>query len=225
MNRKLYISPSMMCAKTDETARALAAFSANGIDYLHIDIMDGCFVPNFALGTDYCKEMKRLCDIPLDIHLMVTEPEKKLRFFDFGPGDIVSFHIESTEKPENALGIIKGKGAAAFIAVSPDTPLEAAKPFIPLADGLLIMTVHPGFAGQKMVPETLDKITRARKYLDENGFCDVLIEVDGNVSFENSVKMKNAGADIFVAGSSSVFNKELGFEAAIKKFREGLNSI
>ncbi len=211
-----------MCADISRLSETLAAFEKHGIEYLHIDIMDGHFVPNFTLGTDYCARLKKLTAIPLDIHLMIEKPEEKTEWFEFGENDIVSVHAESTENLPKALAGIKSRGARTFAALNPETELTALNGVIDTLDDILIMTVNPGHAGQKMIPSCIDKIKRLRSYLDENGFSDTEIEVDGNVSFENSVIMKKAGANIFVAGSSGVFQKDLTLEDGIIRFRNGL---
>ena len=213
------ISPSMMCADALNLGSTLKEFEENGIEYLHIDIMDGTFVPNFTLGTDYCKILKNATSIPLDIHLMIEKPEERLDWFPIGENDIVSVHAESTKHLQKVLRAIKDKGAKAFAALNPATPICFLEEVLDDIDGVLIMTVNPGFAGQKLVPQTLDKITRVRKLLDENGKKTSEIEVDGNVSFENAEKMKKAGADLFVAGTSSVFKKDLTLTNGIIKLR------
>lgn len=216
------ISPSMMCADPDVFSETLRTFEQCGIEYLHIDVMDGHFVPNFTLGTDYCKHLKKKTTIPLDIHLMIENPEDKLGWFPFGEGDIVSVHAESTKHLQKALAEIRQKGARAFVALNPATPLCTIEDVLDDLDGVMIMAVNPGFAGQKLIPSALDKIRRLRTMLDSTGHGDMEIEVDGNVSFENSVKMKNAGANIFVAGTSSVFNPSFPLEEGIARFRAGL---
>lgn len=217
------ISPSMMCADITRLCETLDAFEKNRIEYLHIDIMDGHFVPNFTLGTDYCKELKKICGIPLDIHLMIEKPEEKFAWFEFGEGDIVSVHAESTAHLQKALAQIKASGARPFVALNPSTPLETLEYILDDIDGVVIMAVNPGFAGQKMVPSCLDKIKKLRSYLNSKGYNEIEIEVDGNVSFENAVKMKKAGANIFVAGTSSIFNKEFSIESGIETLRRKLS--
>lgn len=217
MGRK-QLAPSMMCADYRTLGETLGIFEKTGIEYLHIDIMDGVFVKNFTLGTDYCRILRKMTSIPLDIHLMITEPEWKIDWFEPRPGEYVSVHAESTNHLSRALEKIKATGAKAMAALNPATPLSALDYILDEIDGVLIMTVNPGFAGQKMIPATLTKISDTRRYLDERGYSHVEIEVDGNVSFENAVKMSRSGADLFVCGSSSVFSGS-DIEANIKKTR------
>lgn len=216
------ISPSLMCADISSLASTLKTFEKEGIEYLHIDIMDGIFVPNFTLGTDYCKALEKMTDIPLDIHLMITEPEKKLGWFPIRKGDIVSVHAESTCHLQKAVGEIKNAGGIPMVALNPATPVNALDYVLDDIGGVLVMTVNPGFAGQKMIPATLQKITDTRKYLDKKGYENVFIEVDGNVSFENAKLMRKAGADIFVAGTSSVFKSGLTLTDGIKELRKAI---
>ena len=213
----------MMCADIFSLSETLDVFEKNGVSYLHIDIMDGEFVPNFTLGTDYCRIMKKATSIPLDIHLMVNDPEKKLSWFEFGEGDMVSVHFESTKHPYLALQMIRARGAKAFLAINPGTAASVILPMLSVMDGVLVMTVNPGFAGQKLVESTLDKIAEVRMLAEQAGKKDLLIEVDGNVSFENATRMSKKGADIFVAGTSSLFRKDMAFDDAVKKFMESVN--
>lgn len=218
MKKKL--SPSMMCADIFELDECIRTFERCGVDMLHIDVMDGHFVPNYTLGTDYIKALKEKTKIPLDIHLMIDEPENKLDWFAFGEGDTVSVHTESTKHIHKALYNIRSRGAKAFAAVNPGTGTESLSDVADLLSGVLVMTVDPGFAGQRMTARSLLKIEKTRKWLDSIGLNDAEIEVDGNVSFENAEKMALAGANIFVAGTSSVFNKNMAAESAIALLRE-----
>lgn len=198
------VSPSLMCADIFRLREIIDGFEKEKIEYLHIDVMDGAFVPNFCLGTDYCRRLKAGTVIPLDIHLMVTEPEKKLGAFPFGPGDIVSVHYESTNHVREALAQIKARDAVPFLAINPNSPVETVTDYLDMIGGVLLMTVYPGFAGQKMVEGSLERITALRKLLDDAGRPDARIEVDGNVNYEKAPLMRAAGADLFVVGTSSV---------------------
>ncbi len=219
---KSLISPSLMCADFLKLGDELKKLEAAGIEYLHIDIMDGEFVPNFQLGTDFIKKLKAATTIPLDVHMMVKNSENKLDWIPFGEGDYVSVHYEACTHLQRALSMIRARGGKPMVALNPGTPLSVLEEILPDVDAILIMTVNPGFAGQKLIPSTLDKIRKLRKYLDENGYGHVEIECDGNVSFENAKKMRDAGANIFVAGTSSIYAKEGSFEENIEKLREAI---
>lgn len=217
------ISPSMMCAPLFHIPETVRVFEKENIDCLHIDVMDGCFVPNFALSTDDCAALRSITTIPFDYHFMVVSPEDKLDWFPIAKGDIVSVHPESTENADRAFRSVRRRGARAFAAISPETPVDALSPFVDEIDGVLVMTVRPGFAGQKLFPGSFEKIAAVRAYMDAHGREDATLEVDGCVSFENAVKMRQAGADLFVSGSSGVFRKDLPLEDAIRKFRAAVS--
>lgn len=219
----ILIAPSVMCvSQWDQPGQMLTALREGGADLLHVDVMDGVFVPNYMLGTDSIRQLRKASRMMLDIHLMIENPEEKLAWFDIQPGEYVSIHAESTRHLQRALAKIRDCGARPMVALNPGTPLYILEDVLADVDGVLLMTVNPGFAGQKLVPQTLNKISRLRRMLDEAGKTDVRIEVDGNVSFENGVKMRKAGADIFVCGTSSIFCKEGAVPENIKRFRRAL---
>ena len=222
MNLTPKISPSMMCADIIKLSETLNVFKEYGIDYLHIDIMDGVFVPNYTLGTDYIKQLRKISSIPLDIHLMIDRPENKISWFEPQPGEYVSIHYESTPHVHRALYLIKEFKAKPMIALNPGTHYKCIEHLLDDIDAVLIMTVNPGYAGQKLVEPTLKKIASLRNWLDKLGYNNIEIEADGNCSFINVKNMLNAGANIFVAGSSSVFTAELPLAKAIQKFRNML---
>ena len=213
------IAPSMMCVDFSEMTSVIEAFEKNGIGYLHIDIMDGEFVPNYTLGTDFCRRLRTMTRIPLDLHLMITRPDNKLDWFQIQPGEYVSVHWESTPHIPRVLARIRELGGKPMLALNPATPLSVLDYVLEDIDGVLLMTVNPGFAGQKLIPSTLDKIARLRRMLDERGYENVEIEVDGNVSFENAAKMSRAGANIFVAGTSSIYSKNGNVKENAEKLR------
>lgn len=153
MNKK--IAPSIMCAPFFELNKCIEEFENNDIELIHIDIMDGDFVPNYTLGTDFIKALKNKTKIPLDIHLMINNPESKLDWFEFGKNDYVSIHYESTHHLHKAITAIKLKGAKAMVAINPATPINVLESVLDDIDGVLVMTVNPGFAGQKLVASTL----------------------------------------------------------------------
>lgn len=214
---KKKISPSIMCADFFMLRECIKNFEENNIDLIHVDIMDGSFVPNFTLGTDFVKALRENTNIPLDIHLMIDNPESKLDWFEFGKGDYVSVHFESTPHLYKAINAIKARGAKAMVAINPATPINQLESILDDIDAVLVMSVNPGFAGQKLIASSLRKISELRKYLDKNGYSHIEIEVDGNVSFENAKLMSEAGANIFVAGTSSIFSKDFTFSEGIRK--------
>lgn len=201
------IAPSMMCTDLMNVQRDVKILEAAGADYLHIDIMDNHFVPNITLSPDFVRALKRITAVPLDIHLMVEHPENLLNCFsECGACDIICVHYESTVQIQKVLAQIRECGTKVGVALNPGTPLCVLEDLLPDVDMILIMTVNPGFAGQKLVPATLDKIRRLCGMLNDRGLRRIKIEVDGNVSFENAKKMRESGADIYVGGSSSVFD-------------------
>lgn len=226
MIHRAIMSPSMMCINAWLDGRqVIETLEKNRIELMHVDVMDGHFVNNLMLGTDAIKHLRKSSRIPLDIHLMVEEPETKLAAFAIHPGEYVSVHAESTRHLQRVLAQIREYGAHPVVALNPATPLCVLEDVLPDLDGVLIMTVNPGFAGQKLVPQTLEKITRVRRMLDEANRQDAVIEVDGNVSFDNAVRMRRAGADIFVCGTSSIFHKDAPMEENIRRFRDAVNGV
>lgn len=219
---KKQISPSVMCVDFFNLSETIAEFEKQGIEYIHVDIMDGVYVPNYTLGTDFIKQLKKHTKIPMDIHLMIENPENKLDWFEFGEGDYVAVHYETTKHLHKAVAAIRARGAKPMVAINPAKPISVLECILDDIDAVLVMTVNPGFAGQKLIPSTLNKISQLRKYLDENGYENVEIEVDGNVSFENARLMSDAGANIFVAGTSSIFKAGQSMAENTAKLRNSI---
>ncbi len=220
--KKAKLSASVMCADLLNFGADIEKLTNAGIELLHVDMMDGNFVPNYMIPPEMVKAMNKVAKIPLDIHLMVNNPDLAISMLELKSEDIVTVHYESTPHINRTLSLIKAKGAKAGLAINPGTPLCVVEDLLDDIDMLLIMTVNPGFAGQKLVNGAFDKISRARKLLNSTGHGDVMLEVDGNCSFENIPKMYKAGADVFVVGTSSVFHKDYTYETGVKKVLESL---
>ena len=205
---KKLLSASLMCADLTNLSASVKELEKAGIDYLHIDIMDGSFVPNITLGFDLVNAIKKATDIPLDVHMMVNEPSKFIDRMNLSENDILCVHYESEIHIHRTLEMIKNKGCNTGLSINPQTPVENIKHLTDYVDMLLVMTVSPGFAGQKMFIGADKKVTEARKLLEEWNCPNTLIEVDGNINLPNGRKLSQCGADIFVLGTSALFLKD-----------------
>lgn len=213
------ISPSIMCCDFGRLMEQLQIMESAKVDYLHMDITDGIFVPNYTMGADMCRFMKDHSSIPLDIHTMIINPEQKIDWFPFGEGDYVSVHYEAGFHILKALQAVRKRGAKAMVALNPATPVDMIENLLDDIDGVLIMTVNPGFAGQKLVACAEKKVKKTRAFLDERGCQAMDIQVDGNISLENAAMLRKAGATIFVGGTSSLFTKDGNLEENIARLR------
>ena len=223
--RRAIISASTMCANALALGADLRALEEARIDYLHIDVMDGHFVPNLGMGIDLVKQIKAATTIPLDVHLMVANPEFVVpKVLDEISPAILVFHLEATPHALYLTQKIRDRGVMAGIAINPATPVSALECVLPEVDLVLVMTVDPGFAGQRLIPSTLGKISEVRRRLDERGI-DIPIAVDGNVSFEHGPSMWAAGADFFICGTSSLFHPQMGIVAAAQEFRKRMGDL
>lgn len=195
------IAPSVLSADFTCLGEQLRAMEQAGADYHHLDVMDGHFVPNLTFGPLLVEAARRASSIPLDVHLMIADP------MTYGPlcakagADFVSFHYEATPHVHRVLTHIREAGAGSGLALTPSTPVEVLGPVVNYLDLALIMSVNPGFGGQAFIPESVDKVARLRKFLDERSDRHILIEVDGGVTNQNAAELFAAGADILVSGS------------------------
>lgn len=213
------ISASMMCADFFQLSQQLSSLENSQVAYLHMDIMDGDFVPNIVLGSDFVNKVAAKSKIPVDIHLMVHKPMDKIKYFNIGPESCITVHYESCECPREVLQQIKSQNIQAGIAYSPDTPLDSLPGLLDLVDLVLIMGVYPGFAGQQLVDGTLIRLKEAHTIIKQAS-ADVRLSIDGCVSVENGIKMAQHGADVFVLGTSALFLKNTSIEDAAARFRQ-----
>ncbi len=214
-----FLSASLMCADLTDLKSSIKELEKAKIDYLHLDIMDGSFVPNITLGFDLVNAIKKITDIPLDVHMMVNQPSRFLPMMNLDSNDILCVHYESDIHIHRTLAQIKDKGIKAGLAINPQTPIESFEYLTDYIDMALVMTVSPGFAGQKLFAGAERKVTNVRKLLDELGCNNIPVEVDGNISLENGRKLSKCGAEIFVLGTSSLFLKDKSISDAAEDFR------
>lgn len=223
---KPQISASMMCSDLIDLRETIDIFEKNGVERLHIDMMDGNFVPNFGLGVDYIRGLRQLTKIPLDLHLMIKDPEYKLQWIGIKETDIVSIHYESSFQVQRVLDWLLPFGCKRFLAINPATPISALEEVLDYIDGINLLMVNPGFAGQKIIPSTIRKAVRVVKFLKDAGREDIIIEVDGNITPDNAKKLRSIGASMFVCGTSAIFKGDVKmYETNIKTFREMIEKV
>lgn len=213
------LSASVMCADLTKLGESVAQLKTAGIDYLHLDIMDGSFVPNITLGFDLVNTIKSITDMPLDVHMMVNDPSRFIDRMNLDENDIICVHYEADVHVQRTLAKICEKGCKAGLAINPQTPVNTLEYLTDYIDMALIMTVSPGFAGQKIFAGAERKTKQARELLDKLGCQNIPIEVDGNISPENGRKLSKCGAEIFVLGTSSLFIKGKDMKQSAAEFR------
>ena len=219
--RKSEISASMMCSDLIDLKETIEILEKKGIERLHIDMMDGNFVPNFGLGVDYIRGLRKLTNIPLDLHLMIMEPEYKLQWIGIKSTDIVSIHYESSFQVQRVLDWLQPFGCKRFLAINPATPVSSLEEVLDYIDGINLLMVNPGFAGQKMVPSTIKKAEKVIQLLKDVGREDIIVEVDGNITPDNARTLRKIGASMFVAGTSALFKGNINtYEENINVFRD-----
>ena len=200
--KKIQISPSILSADFSKLGEEVVELEKCGADLIHCDVMDGVFVNNITFGLKMVADLRKITDLPLDCHLMIVHPEKYVERFAKAGADIITVHYEACQDNlKEVLALIKSAGAKCGAVINPDTPVEKIADVIPMCDMVLVMSVFPGFAGQKFIPEALDKLRQVKAIVEQCG-KDIDIEIDGGVTEENVEEIKRAGANVVVAGNT-----------------------
>ena len=221
MKEKIKLAPSILSADFARLGEQVAEATRAGADYIHIDVMDGHFVPNITIGAPVVASIQSSTSLPLDVHLMIEHPEQYIPDFAASGADIITVHVEVCPHLHRILQCIKATGKKAGVALNPATPLSLIEEIIADVDLILIMSVNPGFGGQDFIPAALPKIANLRKILDERKLSAEL-EVDGGITADNAPHIVEAGGRILVAGAS-VFKTEEGITQALQKIREAVS--
>ena len=200
--RQIKIAPSILSADFSKMGEEVASLEACGADLVHCDVMDGVFVNNITFGIKMVEDIRKKTSLPLDCHLMIVHPEKYVERFAKAGADIITVHWEACQDNlKEVLELIKSTGVKCGAVINPDTPVDKIRDVIPTCDMVLVMSVFPGFGGQKFIPSALDKLREIRAVIDESG-KDIDLEIDGGVTAENVEEIKAAGANVIVAGSA-----------------------
>jgi len=222
MPRKPLIAPSILSADFSRLGADIATCESAGADWIHVDVMDGRFVPNITMGPVVVEACRRVTDLPLDVHLMIEQPERHLEAFAKAGATHIIVHIETCPHIHRTLQHIKSLGCKAGVTLNPGTPASAIEPILFMADVVLVLSVNPGFSGQAFIPEILPKIRQLRKALDKIG-SSAWLEVDGGLTSRTLPGVRKAGADAFVSGSF-IFEHPQGIAAGVRELRQAVRA-
>lgn len=215
---RVMLSPSILNSDLTRLADSLALLEQAGADYVHLDVMDGRFVPNISIGIPVVASVREATSLPLDVHLMIVEPERYVEQFIAAGADIVTIQVEATPHPHRVLQSIRERGARAGLALNPGTPTSHAIELLPLCDLVLVMSVNPGFGGQSFIPTAIRRLREVREAIDASGYPAIL-EVDGGITTRTAPRAVEAGATMLVAGTA-IFGAEEGVIDAVRELRE-----
>jgi ribulose-phosphate 3-epimerase len=218
MTNKIKVSPSILASDFSKLGDEVAALAKAGADYIHVDVMDGHFVPNISMGPSIVKSVRGETSIPFDVHLMIDPIEPYIDDFIKAGADIISIHPEANDNIEKCIDKIKSNNVKAGLAINPDTNWEVVIPFLDKLDIIVVMSVHPGFGGQKFIPSALEKLKLLRKKIDET-HPHIELEIDGGVNFDNIDSILKAGANVIVAGTTTFTGGEKEYANNISKLR------
>ena len=205
--KKILISPSILAGDFSQLGKDIQKLEDAGADMIHVDVMDGHFVPNITIGPPVIKSLRKYTDLPFDVHLMISPVHKYIEDFSKAGSDIITIHPEATEDVKDSIDLIKSLGKKVGLSLNPDTTIDTIEKYLDQIDLVLVMTVYPGFGGQKFISKVLNKIKNLKNIKDENKF-QFDIEVDGGVNFENNKLAIEAGANILVSGTTIFKNND-----------------
>ncbi len=220
---KVRIAPSILASDFGRLAEQVVEAEEAGVDWIHVDVMDGHFVPNITIGPAITEAVRRATRLPVDVHLMIEEPDRYIQAFADAGADYLTVHQETCPHLHRTIQRIRAAGVRPGVALNPATPVDAAAPILPDIDLLLVMSVNPGFGGQAFIPSALGRLARARELLDARGGEDMALEVDGGIDATTAPRVAGAGADVLVAGSA-IYGHPQGVAAGVSAIRNAVET-